>query len=122
MLLCMILRFALLLCVSLLPPVLSTSCFRSKRSWRRIFALLSDGCLFLYAAPSDLSPLERYPLYASACLFPQYPKVHRSNCLEVETPCASLFLCADSPADMKSWALAIQKAAIVASGGTLGAR
>ena len=99
---------------------ISTTCFRERKTWQRIFVLLKDGCLFLYSAPGDLQPLQQYPLYASACVFPQYPKVTRSNCLEVETPSHSLFLCADSPSDMKAWAVSIQKAAIVASGGTLG--
>jgi hypothetical protein len=95
-------------------------CLRRKKIWQRVFALLKDGCLFLYESPRDLQPLQTVPLYASCCLFPQYPKVARSNCLQLETPTTSMYLCADSPADIKSWAIHIQKAAIVASGGNIG--
>lgn len=97
-----------------------TSCFRIKKSWQRVFVLLKDGCLFLFDSPRDLQPLHTLPLYASCCIFPQFPKVARSNCLQLETPTASVFLCADSPADIKEWAIRIQKAAIVASGGSIG--
>ena len=108
-------------CACALPRAVShTSCFRQRRSWQRRFALLADGSLLLYGAPGDLQPVAQHALYASACIFPQHPKVKRSNCLQVETPSASVFLCADSPAEIKSWAIAIQRAAVVASGGTIG--
>jgi hypothetical protein len=96
------------------------SCFRTRQVWHRVFLTLKDGCLFFYESPRDLQPLEVYPLYASCVLFPQYPKVVRSNCLQIETPTNSLYLCADSPADISSWAVYIQKAAILASGGSIG--
>lgn len=80
-----------------------TTCLRRKKIWQRVFVLLKDGCLFIYQQPRDLKPFKTYPLYASCCLFPQYPKVARSNCLQLETPTSSVFLCADSPADIKEW-------------------
>lgn len=90
-----------------------------RQSWKRRFFVLKDGGLFYYENETDLRPKGQMSLYGAAAVFVQYPKVAKANCLEISTPERTLYIYADSADDIKEWALAIQKAAIVASGGKL---
>jgi hypothetical protein len=91
------------------------SCFSD--TWQLNYCLLKDGCLFFYSKAESIKPLYQLSLYGAACVFLQYPKTTKPNCIEISTPTDTLQLYTDSTQEIKDWALKIQQAALIASGG-----
>eukprot|EP01006_Ploeotia_vitrea_P025291 TRINITY_DN58169_c3_g1_i1.p1 TRINITY_DN58169_c3_g1~~TRINITY_DN58169_c3_g1_i1.p1 ORF type:complete len:600 (-),score=313.85 TRINITY_DN58169_c3_g1_i1:30-1829(-) len=92
---------------------------RFVKNWKRRFFVLKEGSLQYYESDKDLVPKGQMSLFGAAVVYVEPPKIDRANCIEISTPARSLFVSASSRESLREWALAVQQAAIVASGGKL---
>ncbi len=88
-----------------------------KSPWVREYLVLKDGSLFFYEKPESLVPIVQSSLYGAACIFAQYPKTNKPNSLEVSSPQFGFLFHFDDSNEVKLWAAAIQRSAVIASGG-----
>jgi len=92
---------------------------RVVKNWKRRFFVLKDGSLAYFERDDDVVPKGELSLYGAAVVYVEPPKIDKEHCIEVSTPSRSLFIHAESKPEIQQWALCIQRAAIIASGGTV---
>jgi hypothetical protein len=87
------------------------------KTWKSRYFVLKDGMLMYFEQEEDVVPKGSMSLYGAAVVYVDPVKVGRANCIEITTPSRSLFVSAESREELQEWALAVQHASIVASGG-----
>jgi len=93
-------------------------CCRVHKNWKKRFVVLTAGSLFYYESPDSVKSKGQMSLYGAACILAEFPKVSRQHSLEISTPQRTLYISAETEDDIKEWAIAIQKAAMLETTGS----